>query len=59
MTVSLVLLLLSKDVCMAFSFEASMLSGKWLVLQWNVPDKSVSKYVLGSVSLTNGTFISV
>ena len=36
----LVLSVLSKDVCVAFSFEASMMYGRWNV-KWNVSDQRV------------------
>ena len=40
LTVSLVLSVLSEDVCVAFSFESSMLYGKWQV-ECNLSDKRV------------------
>ena len=61
MAVSLVLLLLSVDVCVAFTFEASMLYGRWHV-NWNVSAgfgrtlsvEWCSEEVLCNVSLTKG-----
>ena len=40
LTVSLVLSVLSEDACVAFSFEASILHGRWHI-KWNVSNQRV------------------
>ena len=60
--VSLVLSVLSKDVCVAFSFESSLLYSKWHV-KLNLSDKRIRvnckcEYVLCNVSLTKRNFMS-
>ena len=61
LTVSLMLSVLSEDVCEAFSFESSMLYSKWHV-KWNLSDNRVRVnckwMVLRNVSLTKGNCMS-
>ena len=63
LTVSLVLSVMSEDVCVVFSFESSMLYSKWHV-KWNLSDKRVRvkwcrEYVWRNVSLKKGNFMSL